>query len=323
MLNIKPYKRALYNCYDNNIITQISNYWKIDYRPYFLGGFKFHFDNLQEDLSKIKLNDISTGSYYSEKILYRFSGIKLTYSKDVIKDMREFIELLKTQLNEEKPVGIWIDSYYLPWSEYYLEIFRKHCFLIIGINEEENILYCVDGYLSNKIETISINEVFEHHDNLIYFEKKEAYIKKIDPSIVIKYVLKSLSYEKALSNQSSIMKFRELISNSEITSKYIEDIDDVNKSELIFIISKIALARYHFADTLKHMNNICKTTIFNEVIQEAFEIHKEWEKVKNMMIKGIYTKSNRYFEKASKILYDLSIKEEGIIKKFLVMTGDI
>lgn len=42
-INILPKKYDTYDCYQNNIIAVLGEYFKIDYRPFFWSGFDFRF----------------------------------------------------------------------------------------------------------------------------------------------------------------------------------------------------------------------------------------------------------------------------------------
>lgn len=72
-INILPKKYDTYDCYQNNIIAVLGEYFKIDYRPFFWSGFDFRF-TIDKSQNHISINGYNT---YQEKILLNQCGVKI------------------------------------------------------------------------------------------------------------------------------------------------------------------------------------------------------------------------------------------------------
>lgn len=147
LFNTTPKKVKTLNCYDNNIIADISRFFQRDYQISLLGEFDFTYRNIDEINNLLDYNDIFTGDIlYVPYMLSKFVGISLEHIETKEKDnLIMFIERISSYIDTEFPVGVGMDSYYLPWNPQYNILHRIHYFLIIGLDLQENIFYCKES----------------------------------------------------------------------------------------------------------------------------------------------------------------------------------
>ena len=135
LTNISPQKVDNLNCYDNNIIADISRFFQRDYQISLLGEFDFTYRNIDEINNLLDYNYIFTGDIlYVPYMLSKFVGISLEHIETREKDnLIMVIERISSYIDNELPVGVGMDSYYLPWNPQYNILHRRHYFLIIGL----------------------------------------------------------------------------------------------------------------------------------------------------------------------------------------------
>ena len=139
LLNIIPIHYKTYDCYQNNILSVIRDYYKIEYRQCFWRGFDFNFQNNETDTSP-ELWKPAGYNRLLKPVLLDVCGIELKEWFSTAKE--DWINILTNQLSQGNPVGICIDSYHLPWNQFYKQEYRYHFCLICGMDLSTDRIYC-------------------------------------------------------------------------------------------------------------------------------------------------------------------------------------
>jgi hypothetical protein len=213
---------------------------------------------------------------------------------------------------EKKPIGILMDSYYLPWNNLQFQMHRTHCFLITDILNDNYI--CIDTYLSENKVHIDKKTLIDNAGMLFYFSYDEKIKKENGLSDLILYLKSFISIE----HKEHIEKIEEF-ANDILKSKFdtLEhiDYDNIEQSSLIFFIANVEWSRINFSIALKLAKNDFKTSIFDDIISTIDESYIMWGKVKSLMIKNIFIKN--YYEKASKLVRTIADKEKKAMEMLL------
>lgn len=168
ILDFTPFKNVAHDCYQNNIISIIRHYYNRDYTPIFWAGFEFEY--LKANKSDIKLDDFDLNgcNRSSEKnILHDICGIRISESKNYT--YSDFKSIFHNKISNNEPIGIHIDSFHLPWNNYYKQKYRSHYILACGM-KNSNTIICYDGFIAKELHSMSIDDLFNNYDYIILYE---------------------------------------------------------------------------------------------------------------------------------------------------------
>lgn len=250
--NLIPKKVNNLNCYDNNIIADISRIVKRDYRLAFFGEFDFTYRNIDRTEKLLDYNDIYTGDIlYVPRMLSRFVGVSLEHKEVNNKEsIFMFMDQVLSYIEFDIPVGVGIDSYYLPWNPQFKNLHRRHYFLIIGFDLDEGVFYCLDSYLSKQINKIPISLVHHKYDRLILVKGIENE-KSYSINSIINELESCLFNSGKLLNCDSIRGFAKDILNKRFLKDQRISGDLLEKSSLLFRLTDMADSRYNFSQAYK------------------------------------------------------------------------
>lgn len=323
LLEISAQKNSYLNCYDNNIIYDIARYYKCDCKLSFLGEFDFTYRNIENVKSLLEYNDIYTGDIlYVPYFLSEFFGISISHIEVNEKEKYEkFVDMMLNNLNNNLPIGIGIDSYYLKWNPQFKKLHRRHYFLIVGINLDESIIYCIDSYLSNEVQKIPISNVYNKYDRLILIEKVTPK-RKISLNFILDKLMLCLSHSGKDRNCDAIRKFANSITNPRFMINDRATIHMIENSNLFFRLTDIANCRYNFLQALICLKESFKITNMEDILEETYYVYENWKNVKGVLLKGyISGRVSKSLERASAILNKIADNEEIILNKLLLLNN--
>lgn len=315
LFNIIPKKVETLNCYDNNIIADISRFFQRDYQISFLGEFDFTYRNIDKIYNLLDYNDIFTGDIlYVPYMLSKFVGISLEHIETREKDnLIMFIERISSYIDTQFPVGVGMDSYYLPWNPQYNILHRRHYFLIIGLDLQENILYCLDSYLSNKIQKIPISLIYSTFDRLIFVNKisKE---KSYSISNIIENMKKCLLNSGKKFSCDAIRCFSKDIMNTRFLVDQKATGHVLENSNFLFRLTDVANSRYNFLQGLIYLKEKLSLDNLDDILENTYNVYKEWNTVKQILVKGyISGRVTESIKRASDLLKKIADNEENLL----------
>ena len=321
MLEIEPRKYNNYNNFNGNIIVNVLHYWNREYLLNFLASFKFYYSFYTKkgtiNYSKLSKNILNfTGEDLKMASWIRSKYLGITMKNVKYNSIDQLVNVFNNEFCKSNPIGIGMDSYYLPWNKLYLDLHRIHFFLLTGYNPKMGLLYCIDGYLSKKVETLDILEIYNNAEKIIQIINTEE-CKYLSKNNVIQIIFKVLFAKTDTANRRSLKWFANdlaLLKDNETCMKLIENVD---KSNFIFNIGNIELARYNFASALKFIDDKYSMNIFYEVYNDIISIGKAWRNIKYILIQGGLLKKSNCFEEVSNVLYEIAGKEELILQELL------
>ena len=80
--------------------------------------------------------------------LETYHGIKLTHHNT--KTASEVLDIAKIELEQNRPVIMYLSSFWNPWDSNYQQVAFHHFCLLVGLDSEGKGLYCVDPYHSKE-----------------------------------------------------------------------------------------------------------------------------------------------------------------------------
>lgn len=310
MIDILPKHYDTYDCYLNNIIRPISDYWNICYLPVFWGEFDFYCQNDHphtfEDIS------VTVGSRDTRGMIWEnYCGISIQNYR--YNDFHKFKETIYGFINDEIPVGITMDSHHIPWN-HYAQV-RPHCILICGIDKESGALLCCDGiFHAGGMCKLDLNYLFNYYLDILSFNRVK--VNKRD-------FKESLSYFIDVIKSSNSHKFEDLITFAHciINCWEQESVEflttDISKSNFLLDLTAICNSRYNFMIGLQYFYQKFQTEQFFPIISDLEDLNNKWNAFKGLYIKATIIKENITIKKVSEILIEILRKEKALMRKLL------
>lgn len=130
------------------LVISVMNHWKLDHELMYAQAWGFEFAPPGTKGHGIwNRGDLGPRLYYrnEDRIflnLYLFHGVQVYQSG--CESIDQLYKLLEEQLEQDLPVIVFIDTYYLPWMEsFYQKIHSIHSVLVTGMALDKG-LYCND-----------------------------------------------------------------------------------------------------------------------------------------------------------------------------------
>lgn len=301
-----------FNCYDAMIFSAGEIYKPCcDFHYYFLDTFSFKY--FKSNISKLTYNEtaIRCGPFIENSLLKDYYGISIRRESannqgSVDKEIEDSL------LNKSEPIGVQIDSFYLPWNNLQFQMHRTHCFLITGITDNNYV--CVDTFLFNDKVYIDKKTLSDNIECFFYFQYNENFKKENDINDVISFLKNYMNIEHK-EHIEQINEFAQDILYLEPDTKQQINYDSIEQSKLIFSVANVEWSRNNFSNALRLVSKNFTTPLLDNIIPLVDETYIMWGKVKSLLIKNIF--SNVYRNKISQILKTIAVKENEIMELLL------
>ena len=305
LLNIKPIKSSA-NCYTNNLIIQVCDYYGREYVPFFLRYFNdcLSAKNLSNDLLASDPS-ISLATKYP---CYNLIGFSYSRQYD-IKDYKKFIV---SQLEAGFPVGLCIDGEHLHWSVSDKSVNRM--ILVVGYDEDKNSYICADGYFSSEYQYLSEQELC-NNSAILSFSSKTDFILELSglcEAILYGYTNATIEIRK-----KEMTEYVEYINSQFITAvKYLQ-YKDITTTPFIYNLSHFVSNRNYFYDALSFINQKYGDVLPDNVVHDVFDLSEKWNVYKNLMVKCTITQNQNALSKADSVFHDIINMESVVMNKII------
>ena len=320
IVDIPVIKHNTYDCFQENIIAPVCHLFERDVHPAFFSLFDFYFmDNLIEENPLFEVECVSPYPLIEEEneidTLLLYSGINIHFCS--FESMEECKKIILKKLKEDGVIGLSIDSFFLPWNEYYKKLHREHFLLLLGV-DENNQYVCYDANISQSIEKIHEKDILPLIKELVFCEKKDSY-SKIDNSIVIN-MLSNRSLDDYRIKYQKMFEFANRISNYDIKQEELRRFKDINLSPLFYSIVCVGWCRKNYYDSINYLSEVYGIHLFDDIIFDMKTIVEKWKAVKHLLIKGFMKNRDGVFLKnVGNIIREISISESEIVEKIFSM----
>lgn len=301
-ITIEPKKYNTYDCYQNNIISVLGNYFKIDYRPFFWSGFDFRF---LIDRSKEYIN-LTGYNTYQDQILSEQCGVKIKCINKT--SLQQFKQIILKELQDSKPIGFRLNGSDLRWSNN--RNIDYHYILIIGIDLLNSCLYCCDGFLSDEIQKVDIIYIYEKVEYMLTFCISECYEKS--------FILSREKFIECLDHNNK-RKNDDVLYFIDSVDELFEKMKgtDPNNNPIIFQLSRVCWSRYNFLKSLEYFYDNFGFKNSEYVIKYSNYAIESWMKLKNLFIKAIIVGSIQQVYKYGTDFIKVIIETETAIQQYL------
>ncbi len=144
-LNVEPFHSDFANCTEECMIS-VANYFKRNYILMYSQAWGFSFVEGIDQSSDLGYSlDADRGVIH--ELLRLYHGFQITINNEALAEQVK--ENIISELDNNKPVGILMDTYYYSWDPNRNQ-HGSHCFLITGVDTQKELFYCTDPFFQKK-----------------------------------------------------------------------------------------------------------------------------------------------------------------------------
>lgn len=315
MVDIKPRFYGKYDCYQNNIVGPVSEYWDLDYLPIFWTEFNFISEHNHPDT--FEEISFSVGNRFDRgKIWQDFCGVALKLCR--FDHIRTFKKTIMEELEKKNPVVVTIASNYVPWNKY--SQIRPHCFLVCDIDEEKDELLCCDGtFHVEDICRIDIRFLYDKYYKLILLGREKVVERDLESAL-------SYFLEVFQENNPHKAEDIDLVADDILHCWNTDDISNISmyisKSYFLLYVTEVCNSRHNFIRGLDYFSQKYKTDLFSSILPELIDVRSSWDAFKGLYVKSILSRKNEHIENVVNLLRSINSKEEKISEKIIACCKD-
>lgn len=229
------------------------------------------------------------------ELLAKYAGIMINeYEVD---DPQVIFNIVKEELNRGMPVFSLFDQYYLPWvSEEEKTLLRQRgALLIIGIDEENSELYCLDVHGTKTKEKLPIKNFLKgcasERKQLITFQDMGCENLNFNWPEIFLTALENINMKKT---QSAFDEMRALADDIEQLLDFnLETKDCLHQSNITMLnrFKFVCRARLQFVQTLKLLNDRFQEDFFPALIEKFSIAQINWRRVASPFVRAFLMKN--------------------------------
>ncbi|MCX8132084.1 MAG: C39 family peptidase [Clostridia bacterium] len=286
LLNVDSVHDVTCDC-TQDLIASLAVWRGLEYEVVFADSWGFEFTP-DADRQGIIGNMIDSGINDSQRLAEDFLGIKLFNCE--VKSLEQVLDTAKSELEEGRPLIIWIDSYWNPCAPNYKKShFYYHSFMAVGIDSLNNSLIYIDPYTSPEKQLyISVDELKEGIGPII---TKIRFDENVNSQLPWLDLLKDnmLKIEGKKQTPGAFNAMREFAGYFEKNIDYVKEAQEYNNfyNWLISLkIDEIVRGRRQFAKFLKALSVYHDVPDISTIIAGLETASSKWHTVHTLVMKG-------------------------------------
>ncbi len=284
ILNVMAYKEEKLTCIECALLCAI-NYFNIESKLLFTGSWNFGY--CAEKITNCFWGDIISTNKQELGKYMKYVGVEL--NKQTSNSFESLLTIVKEEIDKERPVVAYIDSFYCSWNEVYKKYHFKHYCLIIGYDFENKNFICRDTYITNSIVELSFGDYEQGFGECIFFKKvlppEYKIIKRDLLNDIVNYT--KANYER-IKMTDRIRQFGEdIVNNLEKVYEEIDYYDDPKFSNLLVELSFISWSRYKMAEMFTYLNAEFEFDINKNIINGLRKTSNMWAGIRALLYKQI------------------------------------
>ena len=323
MLKLQTHHKDGNTCIDDNIVS-VANYFNKKYIYMYAKGLNFTYTpKIQKGESVLKTMRTSctypvSGQNFMVELDYMqdFVGLQLDRIPSSNMDEIELVHFIKKSIEINSPIGIFIDTYHVPWlDKYYQKVHMPHSFLVIDIDEKDKYILCVDGFSSKKTVKLPFENLFSYTGIMTF--------KPVTPRInanfynIISQIINGLKDNNKLDNCDCIREFSQDVKAIKFSDEEKIIYKELHNSQFVFGLKSIEYSRKNLMDLFYYMSDE-----FSEqngkllsLLSKINTVVEQWKLLMVYFVKGFYSdQTSRYMNKAAELLLVIASNEEGIAR---------
>lgn len=307
-LDIKPIQISGLNCFESFLITLGAHYNR-EYLLAFCDTFCFEYLPDSREFKGLLGDRIDVSKNNITENLKKYTGI--SFSEHKSKSAQKTFEIIKQNVLNNLPTGIYIETYWCPWHVGYQRLNDGHYCLAIGFDADNNII-CIDPGLSLKIYTLPYNDFLHGYGDYVTFNIAKVQ-ENIDYNIVLKNSINNVLKSNIFNN---ISLFRSDFSTKLIFS---EELKNMNISawnvSILRNLIYVSGSRFLFSLYLQYISDKIHSSILQEFSCKLLYSKGKWDTFRTLITKSYYTEFTEKTKiKLTSLLNDIIVIEKETLR---------
>jgi hypothetical protein len=271
-----PKHTDTYNCLEDVLECLATSYHR-EHMLMFAGAWDFSY--YSGDKTTKLGNRIEAGEYNAWRSLELHHGIKSKYH--LTSDMDKQYAILKSSLQKDSPVVLWLDGYYVPWTNVYQKLHLKH-FIIAMQQKDEDNFGVVDPYWNTRINIFN--------KELFFLSKAKCITSyPVDEPVVVPEVLVGKAVKKLIRKEhhafNNMRNFAKEISKNLDFTKELENFEVlIYNCPLFMQLAEVFFRRKNYAKMLHYLAVTYHNPYMEEWSMEMNLIGEKWEITREILV---------------------------------------
>ncbi|WFR55649.1 BtrH N-terminal domain-containing protein [Anaerocolumna sp. AGMB13025] len=280
-----PKHTDTYNCLEDVLECLATSYHR-EHMLMFADAWDFSYYS-GDKTAKIG-NRVEAGEYNAWRNLEFNHGIKTKYH--FTSDMEKQYAILKASLQKDSPVVLWLDGYYVPWTNVYQKLHLKH-FVIAMQDEGEDKIGVVDPYWNRKINIFN--------KELFFLSKAKCITSHlVEEPVIVPEVLVGNAVQKLIKNKhhafNDMREFAKEVSDSLDLSKELENFEVlIYNCPLFMQLAEVFFRRKNYAKLLHYLAVTYHKPFLEDWSREMNLIGEQWEITREILVSIAKGEHNR------------------------------
>lgn len=320
-LDITPVHMPGATCFEDTLIT-VANWWEKEYLLGFLESWRFEYRRRDDEADERLGDRIRYSTSYEVNNFREFVGIEVKAIRCV--HYEDAVTKAKEELANQKPVAIYIDSYWAPWDDLYQkEHFLYHACIVIGIDEDMDMLICLDPFheIFHPLELPIDHYRRGFGSSMLLFSLSEGNqaVNGPDWQTLLEKAMSVLHGRegKGVSSFKAMEQFAADLEEMLDLSKEFNDSNSLWKSSLYLNLDSAITGRFKFLNVIDYLAiklNSRELSAFRDRFEASM---KNWQVLKNVLLKAYLTKNEDVSTKLANLIREQGKTEENLANDLL------
>lgn len=313
LTEFKPAHHGTYNCLED-VLECLATGYQREHLLMFAKAWDFNFFLRPLKGDKRLGTRVESGEYNAWESLRQYHGIG---SKCIFTSNRQKQkDNLMAEINEGHPVVLWLDGYYVPWTNIYKQLHMKHFIIAIGMKENGTIAV-IDPYWNKKVNELSMETFDQSGAKCINITCLET------PNLTWQSILKE--HITSITTRScnafeSMRQFAEAVKTLDLNTE-LKDFEDLPYNCPFFMqLAEVFFKRLNYSKCLKYMGERFEVNTLITYGEEMEKIGKEWQAARERLVDVYKGKEGpSTYTKVAKTICLLASQEEELAKQVLIL----
>ncbi|MCQ1531143.1 BtrH N-terminal domain-containing protein [Lutispora saccharofermentans] len=312
MLNITAKHDDACNCLED-LYMSVADWFHVDYELMYSEAWGFSYTQGHNLSETSLLSDLfRPGNGDRDALWQLYHGMAVTCTQP--KSVSEVIDVICRELGNNKPVILYMDSFWCPWYKgRYQQFHTAHYCLITGINETHDVLYCVDGQNAGNGAELPVYNMAQGFGEYITFNKVEPSFADRSWQEIISDSMKRFN----LSDNSIFDMLRcfakDLVPKVDFNAELSQYKDNPFNAPLFELFLAIGRGRKQFAKSLQYLSINYNDARLMGFADRLIRAGDRWSSIFGMIIKSYYmNKEIEMLKKVAQKIEEAADDEERI-----------
>lgn len=314
-LDISLNYEIAYDCLEN-LIPPIAKWYSKDYELMLMNSWGFRYKGPSFNEKDTLFSTLfDSGTYSNFEYLEKYHGIQLVRHENY--SFEDIILNIKCELNSQKPVIVFNNSYWCPWyTERYKKLHYPHYFLAIGY--EDDGIHVIDSQYASNGVFLPFGDFQNGFRDFYICNNLESYTKEINWKGLLKSSISDMDFFSGNSNMFNALKVfsNDIVDKLDLQAEMSDYIELPSASQIITRLSDIGKKRKQYGYALKYLFQKCQINELDILSGEFMNLSTKWSTVFGLLLKAYYSGNDvRLLKRMGDRINELANDEEVIYLK--------